>query len=171
MTRLCAAAIARNYGATVISTTRRSDRETLLKEHGATHVIIDTGEISDAIHKLYPKGVNKVLELVGTTSLLDSIQCAGEAGIVCLTGMVGNAWGLCDFQPMESIPTSVCLTCYSGGNEDFLATPYDELVKQMEEGKLSVQIGKVFHIDEIVEAHKCMEENRYGETSLLKRLY
>lgn len=160
MGRLCAAAIARNYGATVISTTRRSDREGLLKEHGASDVVVDNGEIADAVHKLYPEGVNKVLELVGTSSLLDSIQCAGEAGIVCLVGMVSGKWGLENFQPMDSIPTSVCLTCYSGGNEDFMATPYDDLIKQMEEGKLSVQIGKVFHIDEIVEAHKCMEENR-----------
>ena len=27
---------------------------------------------------------------------------------------------------------------------------------------MKVQIGKVFHLDEIVEAHRCMEENRAG---------
>jgi NADPH:quinone reductase-like Zn-dependent oxidoreductase len=40
--------------------------------------------------------------------------------------------------------------------------PLQELVKQIAEGKLSVQIGKTFRLDEIVEAHRCMEENKAG---------
>ena len=79
-----------------------------------------------------------------------------------MTGMVGNSWSLPDFSPMDSIPTSVCLTCYSGGNEDFLATPYDELVRQVEEGKLEVAVGRTFGLEEIVEASVCMEENKAG---------
>ncbi len=35
-------------------------------------------------------GVNKVLELIGTTTLKNSLQCANEGGIVCMTGVVGN---------------------------------------------------------------------------------
>jgi NADPH:quinone reductase-like Zn-dependent oxidoreductase len=35
-------------------------------------------------------------------------------------------------------------------------------MKQIEEGKMHVQVGKIFHLDEIVEAHRCMEENRAG---------
>jgi hypothetical protein len=27
---------------------------------------------------------------------------------------------------------------------------------------LTFQIGKVFHLDEIVEAHRCLEENKAG---------
>jgi len=98
----------------------------------------------------------------GTTTLIDSIACVAEAGIVCMTGMVGNSWSLPDFSPMDSIPTSVCLTCYSGGNEDFLATPYDELVRQVEEGTLEVAVGRTFELEEIVEASVCMEENKAG---------
>ena len=36
----------------------------------------------------------KCLELVGTTSLLDSIRCLADGGIVCMTGIVGNSWTL-----------------------------------------------------------------------------
>jgi NADPH:quinone reductase-like Zn-dependent oxidoreductase len=63
-TRLAAAAIARNYGAEVISTTRRADRAELLTSHGAVHVIVDEGQVAGQVRKLYPHGVNKVLELV-----------------------------------------------------------------------------------------------------------
>lgn len=34
----------------------------------------------------------QVLELVGTSSLEDSLQCTREHAIVCMTGMVGNKW-------------------------------------------------------------------------------
>ena len=37
---------------------------------------------------------DKCLELVGTTSLLDSVQCLKDGGIVCMTGIVGNSWSL-----------------------------------------------------------------------------
>src|SRR6516164_9938942 len=60
------------------------------------------------------------------------------------------------------IPTSVCLTTYNGGPEDFMLTPLDELVEQVAAGTLRVQVGKVFKLDDIVEAHRCMEENKAG---------
>jgi NADPH:quinone reductase-like Zn-dependent oxidoreductase len=43
-----------------------------------------------------------------------------------------------------------------------MRTPLEELVEQIAVGSLRVQIGKVFHLDEIVEAHRCMEENKAG---------
>ena len=35
-------------------------------------------------------------------------------------------------------------------------------VLQIKDGTLHVQIGRVFKLDEIVEAHRCMEENKAG---------
>lgn len=88
---LAAAAIARNHGITVYSTTRNSKREELLRKSGVSEVIIDDGAIAEEVKKRSGGGVNKVLELVGTTSLLDSLQCIKTHGIVCMTGMVGNS--------------------------------------------------------------------------------
>jgi NADPH:quinone reductase-like Zn-dependent oxidoreductase len=77
-----------------------------------------------------------------------------------MTGIVGNTWSFDNFSPMEAIPTAVSLTTYNGGAEDFMATPLDELVQQVAAGTLHVQVGKTFSLDEIVEAHRCMEENK-----------
>jgi NADPH:quinone reductase-like Zn-dependent oxidoreductase len=159
---LAAAAIAKSHGAVVAATTRRSDRASLLRESGADEVFIDTGTIAGQVRAVFPGGVDKVLELVGTTTLLDSLRCAKQRGIVCLTGIVGNEWSLANFSPMDAIPTAVCLTSYSGEADDFLRTPLDELVQQIAAGTLRVQVGKTFHLDEIAEAHRCMEENRAG---------
>jgi NADPH:quinone reductase-like Zn-dependent oxidoreductase len=159
---LAAAAIARRHGAIVAATSRRPDREPLLRSSGADHVFIDTGAIAGQVKEVFPSGFDKVLELIGTTTLGDSLRCAKQRGIVCMTGMVGNKWSFDDFAPMEVIPSSVCLTTYDGGVEDFMLTPLDELVAQVAGGTLRVQLGRVFKLDDIVEAHRCMEENQAG---------
>jgi NADPH:quinone reductase-like Zn-dependent oxidoreductase len=159
---LAAAAIGKSHGAFVAATTRRPDREKLLRDHGVDQVFIDTGSIAEQVRLVCPGGFDKVLELVGTTTLLDSLRCARQRGIVCMTGMVGNKWSLDNFSPMEAIPTAVGLTTYDGGPEDFMLTPLDELVEAIAAGRLHVQVGQTFRLDDIVEAHRCMEENRAG---------
>jgi NADPH:quinone reductase-like Zn-dependent oxidoreductase len=123
-------------------------------------VFIDTGSIADQVREVCPGGVDKVLELVGTTTLQDSLRCARQRGIVCMTGMVGNKWSFDDFSPMDVIPTAVSLTTCDGGSEDFMLTPLEDLVEQIIARTLHVHIGRTFHLDEIAEAHRCMEENK-----------
>ena len=158
---LAAAAIAKKHGAFVAATTRNPARAELLRTAGADQVVVETGAVADA-PTIVGAPFDKVLELVGTTTLLDSLRCARPGGIVCLTGMVGNKWSLEDFSPMEAIPTAVCLTCYDGGVGDFMAMPMQELLTQVADGTLHAQIGRTFRLDEIVEAHRCMEENQAG---------
>jgi NADPH:quinone reductase-like Zn-dependent oxidoreductase len=157
---LAAAAIAKAHGAFVAATTRKPDRERLLRSNGVDQVFIDSGALAEQVREVSSGGVDKVLELVGATTLLDSLRCARPRGIVCMTGIVGNTWSFDNFSPMEAIPTAVSLTTYNGGAEDFMATPLDELVQQVAAGTLHVQVGKTFSLDEIVEAHRCMEENK-----------
>jgi len=159
---LAAAAIAKNHGAFVAATTRNPDREKLLRASGVDQVFIDTGAISKQVSEVCPNGVDKVLELVGTTTLEDSLRCAKQRGIVCMTGIVGDKWSFDNFSPMEIIPTAVSLTTYAGESEDFMRTPFGDLIELIETGSLRVPVGKTFTLDEIVEAHRCMEENKAG---------
>ncbi|TVY92802.1 Quinone oxidoreductase [Lachnellula willkommii] len=157
---LAAAAIAKNHGAFVASTTRRADRKNMLVANGADEVFIDDGHIAEKVKK--GEKFDKIFELVGTTTLEDSLQCARENGIVCMAGIVGNSWTLPNFHPIRAIPKSVYFATYAGDAGDFMATPLEELCQQVAAGKLHVQMGKTFKIDEIVEAHKCMEQNEAG---------
>ncbi len=159
---LAAAAIAKSHGAFVAATTRRPDREKLLRANGVDQVFIDTGTIVEQVKEVSAGGVDKVLELVGTTTLVDSLRCAKQRGIVCMTGMVGNRWSFDNFSPMDAIPTAVSLTTYAGESEDFMLVPLEKLVEQIAAGTLHVQIGRTFPLDEIAEAHRCMEENKAG---------
>ena len=78
---------------------------------------------------------------MGTTTLLDSLQCVKDQGVVCMTGIVGNKWSMDDFSPMAAIGSTTCLTTYNGGPLDFMATPMQELVEQVEAGTLHVQVS------------------------------
>jgi len=173
---LAAAAIAKNHGCFVAATTRNSGAPTaeIMHKNGVDQVIVDDGNVAEQVkeHKF-----DKVLELVGTVTLEDSLRCAAGYGIVCMAGIVGksecpqsslpsladrwqgNKWTLDNFSPTESIPITVYLTVYGGGPEEFKETPLNELLKQIEAGTLHIQVGKVFHLDEIVKAHDTMEKN------------
>ncbi len=156
---LAAAAIAKQFGAVVAATTRNPASEKLLRDNGCDQVFIETGEIAAQVHEVFPGGIHKALELVGTTTLTDTLQCTQANGIVCMAGMVGGQWSFDNFSPMASIPTAVCLTIYSGGPEEFMATPLQNMITQIETGRFKVQVGEVFTLDKIVDAHRCMEEN------------
>ena len=60
---------------------------------------------------------------------------------------------------MEAIPSAVYLTSYDGGPVEFMQTPIKDLLKQVEAGQLPLQVGRVFHIDNIVQAHETMDKN------------
>jgi NADPH:quinone reductase-like Zn-dependent oxidoreductase len=155
---LAAAAIAKSQGLTVLATTRRADREKLVRSSGADHVIIDNGSIVQNVKEICPEGVDKALELVGST-LKDSAQCLKKGGNICQVGMVG---GNSDSDLRPVLPAGATYAFYAGEQEDFHAMPLEKLVKEVVDGTLPIRIGKVFHIDEIVEAHRAQEQNTAG---------
>jgi hypothetical protein len=66
---------------------------------------------------------------------------------------------------MVAIPSTVSLTSYHGGAEDFMQTPLEELVERIASGQLPVQVGKMFRLEHVAEAHRCMEENKAVRSS------
>jgi len=143
----------------VISTTRNSTKQQALLDNGADHVIIDKGDVSTLLKKLYPDGVNKVLELIGTRTLKDSLKCIGYKGMVCMTGILGNEWTMSEFTPMGDIPSLGRLTVYMGEAENLQKESLQEFIDAVEAGGVRLTIDRTFKLDEIVEAHKYMESN------------
>jgi NADPH:quinone reductase-like Zn-dependent oxidoreductase len=159
---LAAAAIAKAHGVVVAATSRHRASEALVREAGADHFLVDDGTIADAVRRIWDGGADKVLELVGATTLADSLAAVREPGIVCMIGMVGNRWSIADFAPMDVIPTGISLTTYSGDVADFMAMPLQNLIDRVAAGTLPVKVGRVFELEDIVEAHRLMESNTAG---------
>lgn len=152
-------AMAKSLGARVISTSRSEQKIALLKQAGADEVLIDRGELSTQVKSLQPEGVDAVLELIGTTTLLDSLQCAKVGGTVCMTGILGGEWELSAFRPMGHIPTGVRLSSYSGGASDISSEQLQNYVSLVEQGKLSVKLGPSWAFEDLPKAHQAMDEN------------
>lgn len=167
---LAAAAIARAHGAQVASTSRQAQSRALVEAAGAQHFIVDDGAIAGQVQAVWPGGADKVLELVGTSTLQDSLRATREPGTVCMAGMVGDQWSFAEFAPMDAIPTGVSLTTYSGDVSDFMGMPLQKLFDGVAAGSLPVSIGRVFSIDHIAEAHRVMQANEaQGKIVVLTR--
>jgi NADPH2:quinone reductase len=98
---MLAAQLAKQSGLKVLTTTRNPAKQQLLLNNGADHVLIDDGSLIAKVKALYPEGVDKTLELIGTSTLYDSMHCAAQFGTVCMTGMLSEQWSVSDFAPME----------------------------------------------------------------------
>jgi len=108
---------------------------------------------------LFPEGIDRVLELIGTTTLLDSLQALKRRGIVCMTGILGGEWQLGEFRPMGQIPTAVKLTTYSGEATDITNEKLQNYVTLVEKGELKIKVGEIFNFEELQKAHQLMDEN------------
>lgn len=159
---LLAGQLAKISGLDVIATTRNPERTELLLNNGADQVIIDDGNLAEKLKALYPYGVCKVLELIGTVTLKDSLKCAAEGGIVCMTGMLSEQWSFTDFAPIEYIPATVALTVYDSGQIRVDRPSFQQFLKDVEAGYIKLPIGRVFKFNEIAKAHQLMESNSAG---------
>lgn len=157
---LAALALARHMGATVYTTTRNPERVAFLRDLGASEVLVDNGTIHDQVKRFVSDGVDKLLELVGTKTLLDSLRCVRKKGILCVTGIVGNEWSLHNFNPSAAIPPGVRLTTYGGNSQDLLSMSFNELSQRIQAGTLKIPLARTFRLDEIADAHRYMEQNQ-----------
>ena len=71
-------ALAKSAGLEIVATTRSLKKSDELIAAGATHVVVDGGIIADEVRSIYPDGIDRVLELVGTITLLDSLQATNR---------------------------------------------------------------------------------------------
>jgi len=148
------------YASLYISTTRKPEKEKFLKANGADLVIIDDGNIKEQVKNLFPNGVDKVLELIGTRTLKDSLKCIKPRGMVCMTGILGNEWTMKEFTPFGDIPSLGRLTVYMGEAENLQKESLQEFIDAVERGDIRITIDRTFKLDKIVEAHKYMESNQ-----------
>ena len=160
--------LAKSMGLEVISTSRNPEKIDFLTSNGADHVVIDDGSIHEKVKQIHPEGVNKVLELIGTRSLKDSLKCIAPRGMVCMTGILGNEWTMNDFTPMGDIPSTGRLTVYMGDSENLSKELLQDFIRRVENGEIHLNIGKVFRLEEISAAHDIMENSKAGGKLVVK---
>jgi len=159
--------IAAEDGVTVIATTRSAGRADLLRDIGAAFVLIDDGALADQVVRLNLR-VDGVFDLVGNSALRDSLRIARPGGRVCQLGFLGGLEPVAEFNPIADVPTGVQFSFYGSafvlGTENFpLADiPLQEMITKAESGRYRAKPVEVFGFEEIVEAHRAMEQGLAG---------
>ena len=141
---LSAATIAKDMGATVLSTTRKPERAEELRTIGVDHPLVDEGNIADQVRQLYPDGIDAALELVGGPALPDTLRALRIGGTGCFTGSLSGEWVIPEFSPFAYIPIGVRLTVYGGEAADLPADVFAHQLRAIADGRLHVAVAGVY---------------------------
>ena len=113
--------------------------------------------IAAQVRAILPEGVDAAIELVGTTTLPDTLRATRVHGTVCFTGMLSDNWTVKDFYPIDYLPQGVRLTAYSGDAADLPGAVLQGFLDDVAAGRAQVPIDRVFTLEQIREAHSRME--------------
>ncbi|KEF60075.1 uncharacterized protein A1O9_04925 [Exophiala aquamarina CBS 119918] len=153
--------LAKDRGVKVIVTTRNKDK--------ADRVLLD-GELETEVPKLFPKGIDIILELVGPGQTPRSLSLAARFGTVVLGGVLILGWKAPGISPFMIPPTrnmNFCTMTNDGigseddGLEDMEGLPA-QVLEKVEKDIYPAQSfpDKIFKLEEIGDAHTCMEDNK-----------
>ncbi len=154
--------IAVSAGAQVIATTRNRHRVATLEALGAARVLIEEPELSRRVRELNTAGVDCVLELVGNSTLLDSLAMVRRDGRLCLAGFLGGLAPIAAFNPLLQMPSGVHFSFFGSfmfGTPGFpLAdVPLQSIVDRVAAGTYRAKPARIFRFEEIADAHRVME--------------
>jgi NADPH:quinone reductase-like Zn-dependent oxidoreductase len=159
--------IAVELGARVIATTRNASRAALLESLGAREVLIEQPGLAPRLRERHPDGIDAVLDIVGNTTILDSLAMLRRGGRACLVGFLGGGGPLA-LEPVFQMPSGVHLSVFASalvtGTPGFplAEIPFQAIVDRVAAGTYQAKPARVFGFDEIREAHRLMESNGAG---------
>lgn len=152
-------------GVRVIATARSDARIPLLESLGAMRVEAERPDL--AAHLAESSEVDAVLDLVGNSTILDSLDMLRRGGTACLAGWLGGLDPIGDFNPLLRMASGVNWNFFGSfvfGNPGFPLSdvPLQDIARQVAEGVLEAKPSRVFSFDQVREAHRIMESNEAG---------
>lgn len=153
-------------GAVVTGTTRSEAKFADLRALGVADAVLEGSGLPGRLRES-GKGdkFDRVLELVGNSTVVESLTLVKRDGRVCLAGWLGGLDPIKDFNPLLQMASGVHLNFFGSfvfGTDEFPLSdvPLGRIVRAVAEGKFDAKPFKVFKFDEIQEAHRYMEDGR-----------
>jgi len=157
--------IAADNGARVVATTRNAKRRPALEALGASEVLLESPELSKRVRELYPKGVDAVLDIIGNSTVLDSLAMARRGGRICVVGLLDHVESIGNFNPLFQMPHAgvhfSSFVSWSFGTPEcpLSDVPFQAIVDRVAVGAYKAKPARVFRFEDIQEAHRLMETN------------
>jgi NADPH:quinone reductase-like Zn-dependent oxidoreductase len=147
-------------GARVIATSRNPGHFAMLTALGAARTETEAPDLAARIAEA--KQVDAVLDLVGNSTILDSLDMLRRGGRACLAGWLGGLAPIPDFNPLLRMASGVYLTFFGSfvfGTPGFPLSdvPLSDIAEQVAKGELDAAPAHVFSFNDIREAHRIME--------------
>jgi len=158
-------AYAKARGLTVIATTRSADNAARLKAIGADAVVIDTGAIASEVRAAVPQGVDLALEVVGASTVRDTLKALRPFGHAVVIGLLGGAPVLESLDLMNELPQATRLSFFGSGMLGTPALPLSDAPLTWVTDRLasrdipSLRV-QTFDFDDVQRAHSLIESDR-----------
>ncbi|KAI8824946.1 uncharacterized protein EV422DRAFT_516839 [Fimicolochytrium jonesii] len=180
---MAVATIAKSIGAIIASTTRDPTKAPSLSNNGADFVILDReGGISNDVRMMFPSrrlaasrdnlntmlndtatsidtaGADKAVDLVGITTLKDTISALrAPGGICCLAGTLGQPSGAdqspATLDPTRLLPSGVYLTTFDVNQLDLSRVPLQDIVdRALQKEEFRLNLDRTFLMDQVGKA-------------------
>lgn len=159
--------IAAHQGIEVLATTRSASRVGMLHALGAKEVLKESPDLSIRVRQSHPSGIDAVLDIVGNTTILDSLAMLRRGGHACLVGFLGGG-GPLSIEPVFQIPSGVHLSVFASalvtGTAEFPLSeiPFQAIVDRVAAGTYKAAPARVFAFEQIRAAHELIEANEAG---------
>lgn len=145
-------------GVHVTATTRNEARFDQLEGLGAKKATVEDPELSQRV----PEKFDAVLELIGNSTILDSLKMVHRGGRVCLAGFLGGLDPIPDFNPLLQMASGVHFSFFGSfvfGTPGFPLSdvPLQDIVTMAAHSRINARPWKTFEFEEIQEAHRLME--------------
>ena len=124
--------------------------------------------MADDVKALAPDGLDAVLDLVGTSTLLESLQLARRGGRVCMAGFVGGGGAIERFDPLAHLPSGRQLSFFASafvyGTSAYPLSdvPLQHIVDLVEAGAVDAKPARQFAFDEIRRVHELLDAQAAG---------
>ncbi|PMD34691.1 alcohol dehydrogenase zinc-binding domain protein [Hyaloscypha variabilis F] len=154
--------LAVNAGVKVTATTRNLDRATALKDLGVQDVVLEAPELSK---RLPYKSFDAVLDLVGNSVIMDSLEIVHRGGRVCIAGWLGGLAPVKEFNPLLQMPTGVHLSFFGSPHFglpgiEVSDVPMQKIAEDVAKGRYNAKPSQVFRFDDIAKAHEALEQGQ-----------
>jgi NADPH:quinone reductase-like Zn-dependent oxidoreductase len=159
--------LASHAGVRVVATTRNANRAAMLERLGASDILIEATDLSRGVRKRYHQGVDAVLDIVGNTTVLDSLTMLRRGGGACVVGFLGGG-GPLSVEPVLQIPSGRFLSVFASalvtGSSEFPLSeiPFQDIVDRVAVGTYKAKPARVFGFDDIQLAHRVIESGEAG---------